>query len=63
MNKDEEVSADNLRLLEGLSVWELSLTPSCGVCGWRKGGAGSWDGSSCRCGFSSPSYRVLLNAD
>jgi hypothetical protein len=23
----------------------------CPVCGWRKGGKDSWDGSSCKCGF------------
>lgn len=31
--------------------------PFCQVCGWRKGGKDSWDGSRCKCGHSTlPRY-------
>jgi hypothetical protein len=30
------------------------LRPLCEVCGWRKGGMGSWDGKGCKCGHSEP---------
>lgn len=33
---------------------EFDLRPYCSVCGWRKGGLDSWDGSRCKCGHSSP---------
>ena len=26
------------------------LHPLCYACGWRKGGADSWDGTACKCG-------------
>ena len=47
-------------LLINLSEKELSLTPMCNICGWRKGGLDSWNGGACKCGNSSPTFRSLL---
>jgi hypothetical protein len=47
-------------LLAGLSETDMSLTPMCNACGWRKGGLDSWDGQSCKCGHSSLTFRDLL---
>jgi hypothetical protein len=44
----------------GLSEKELSLTPMCNICGWRKGGLDSWNGRACKCGLSSLTFRALL---
>lgn len=44
----------------GLSEKELSLTPMCNTCGWRKGGLDSWNGRACKCGQSSSTFRDLL---
>ena len=46
-------------LFAGMSEKELSLTPFCNDCGWRKGGLDSWNGRACKCGFSSPTFRQL----
>jgi hypothetical protein len=37
-----------------LSVSLQPLHPFCNVCGWRKGGIDSWDGSRCKCGDTQP---------
>ena len=49
-------------LLAGMSEKELSLTPMCNTCGWRKGGLDSWNGQACKCGHSSATFRALLAA-
>lgn len=49
-------------LLDGLSEKQLSLTPMCNTCGWRKGGLDSWNGRACKCGNASPTFRDLLRA-
>lgn len=28
--------------------------PMCNICGWRKGGTDSWDGSACKCRLRAP---------
>jgi len=47
-------------LLADLSEKDLSLTPMCNTCGWRKGGLDSWNGRACKCGNSSLTFRDLL---
>lgn len=37
--------------------------PYCKACGWRKGGADSWNGSACKCGLSAPAISVTVEAD
>lgn len=37
------------------------LHPYCNDCGWRKGGADSWNGLTCKCGHSEPPI-VLIDA-
>ena len=32
----------------------LKLHPMCSACGWRKGGADSWNGKACKCGRWEP---------
>jgi hypothetical protein len=49
-------------LTAGLSEKELSLTPMCNICGWRKGGLDSWNGRACKCGHSSPTFKTLLRS-
>lgn len=44
----------------GLTDKQLDLTPMCNVCGWRKGGLDSWNGSTCKCGIPSATFRYLL---
>jgi hypothetical protein len=31
-----------------------NLHPFCNICGWRKGGLDSWNGTTCKCGHSEP---------
>jgi hypothetical protein len=38
---------------------EFDLRPFCNVCGWRKGGLDSWDGTRCKCGHSSPPIELI----
>lgn len=56
----KEPGKDLLDLIGGLTEEELSLTPMCRVCGWRKGGLHSWDGKACKCGHTSPTFKVLF---
>lgn len=46
----------------GLTDKDLALTPMCNVCGWRKGGQDSWNGSACKCGHTSLTFGTLLAA-
>lgn len=41
---------------------EGGLRPYCQACGWRKGGADSWDGRACKCGEQSPSLSAIADA-
>lgn len=37
------------------------LHPFCNICGWRKGGVDSWNGTACKCGHSAqamPGIRI-----
>jgi hypothetical protein len=40
-----------------------SLHPYCMRCGWRKGGADSWNGRACKCGHSEPVIQMIDAAD
>jgi hypothetical protein len=53
--------ATTVDLLDGLSDKQLSLTPMCNTCGWRKGGLDSWNGLACKCGHTSATFRALLS--
>ena len=35
------------------------LHPYCNICGWRKGGADSWDGQRCKCGHWEPPIKQV----
>lgn len=41
------------------------LHPVCRECGWRKGGADSWNGRACKCGFSAPpiSFGAVIDGE
>lgn len=35
------------------------LRPFCDACGWRKGGPHSWNGVTCKCGYSAPPIELV----
>lgn len=55
------IAAKKAALAAGLTERDLSLTPMCNACGWRKGGLDSWNGNACKCGHSSPTFLVLFS--
>lgn len=48
-------------LTDGLTAQQLALHPYCNDCGWRQGGADSWDGVKCKCGKTAPSFKRLFD--
>lgn len=41
------------------SATARTLHPMCDVCGFRRGGHASWDGTSCKCGLRQPAIGTI----
>ncbi len=41
------------------SEQDVRLRPFCKTCGWRKGGADSWNGAACKCGHSASPIELI----
>jgi tRNA(Ile2) C34 agmatinyltransferase TiaS len=48
--------------MRSLTPEQQALHPACSQCGWRMGGVDSWDGTRCKCGKTSLSFRELFVA-